>query len=550
SEEGGPGLEAGSGAFAPATDHQIAIPLMVTDKVLGVLNIQQRQVNALEQTDLDTFNILARQVAIALYNASLFEQIEQHLKDTKVRLDVSQALSSTKSEDDVLDTMMHQMSFYPFTSVGIYLTDSAADQLTMIAAREAFPQHTRSDFPRGRRITEDEIPFMRYLTPVDTIVIDNIDQDARVDPVLYERVSKVGARSFAVFPITVGQQWLGNIVAFSEQVDDFDPQQIRLYQMLAEQGAIALREARLRNQLLRVNAAIESTSDAILLVDLDGNATYFNNAFSDLFGYDLVDLNRFNYLAHLFRENEQGAGIFEHALHNGLWYGETILRTHHNTIVPVDLRVNIIQGETGQAAGLIYAITDLSERQVAQANLRESLAQAERAKREWEFTADALPQFVALLDYHGYIVRANRTVETWGLSKVVNVRKQQLHDLLHPHCDDIRCYLHTLWASTRSPEFGLGNPVEMDVKDEQLERYLNIQIHPIQTNTNSKEAVTIFAVTVIQDISRRIRLVSELTRHQRHLETLVEARTIELTLANNQLQEQIAERKKIEAALK
>ncbi|MGB9149759.1 MAG: hypothetical protein WCB36_05880, partial [Burkholderiales bacterium] len=41
-----------------------------------------------------------------------------------------------------------------------------------------------------------------------------------------------------------------------------------------------------------------------------------------------------------------------------------------------------------------------------------------QAKLEWESTADSLPQMVFLLDEKTNVIRANRTVERWGVGRV------------------------------------------------------------------------------------------------------------------------------------
>ena len=51
----------------------------------------------------------------------------------------------------------------------------------------------------------------------------------------------------------------------------------------------------------------------------------------------------------------------------------------------------------------------------------ERRAAIEKAKREWECTADALPALVCLLNSQGVVLRANRVVEHWGLGSVGSV---------------------------------------------------------------------------------------------------------------------------------
>lgn len=61
----------------PQTRTEMSIPLVVSEKMLGVLDLQDDQPGRFGQSDLDTFSILAGQVAIAIENARLFEEQQQ-----------------------------------------------------------------------------------------------------------------------------------------------------------------------------------------------------------------------------------------------------------------------------------------------------------------------------------------------------------------------------------------------------------------------------------------------------------------------------------------
>uniref|UniRef100_A0ACD5GP70 ATP-binding protein n=1 Tax=Desertifilum tharense IPPAS B-1220 TaxID=1781255 RepID=A0ACD5GP70_9CYAN len=56
---------------------QVAVPLTIGGKLLGVLDIQDRTSQRFSESDLETFKTLAAQIAIALENARLFDEIQQ-----------------------------------------------------------------------------------------------------------------------------------------------------------------------------------------------------------------------------------------------------------------------------------------------------------------------------------------------------------------------------------------------------------------------------------------------------------------------------------------
>ncbi|MBN1179426.1 MAG: GAF domain-containing protein, partial [Anaerolineae bacterium] len=61
----------------PQTRSELAIPLVVSDKVLGVLDLQANQPNRFTEVDRDTFRSLAGQVATSLQTAELFTQVQK-----------------------------------------------------------------------------------------------------------------------------------------------------------------------------------------------------------------------------------------------------------------------------------------------------------------------------------------------------------------------------------------------------------------------------------------------------------------------------------------
>ncbi|MCK6627243.1 MAG: PAS domain-containing protein [Anaerolineae bacterium] len=67
----------------PETRSEMAVPLIVGDNVLGVLDVQADTVNRFTEEDKQIILILAGQIAVALRNASLYQQTQAALTDLK-----------------------------------------------------------------------------------------------------------------------------------------------------------------------------------------------------------------------------------------------------------------------------------------------------------------------------------------------------------------------------------------------------------------------------------------------------------------------------------
>jgi GAF domain-containing protein/HAMP domain-containing protein len=67
----------------PNTRSEMALPLKVRDRTVGVLDVQSERPGAFTENDANTLSILADQIAIALENAQLFSQTQQALSEAQ-----------------------------------------------------------------------------------------------------------------------------------------------------------------------------------------------------------------------------------------------------------------------------------------------------------------------------------------------------------------------------------------------------------------------------------------------------------------------------------
>ena len=153
--------------------------------------------------------------------------------------------------------------------------------------------------------------------------------------------------------------------------------------------------------------------------------------------------------------------------------------------------------------------------------VQQSLYQIERAKQEWEITADSLSSVICLLDRQGRVLRVNRTIEQWSLAEVLNVKGQNVHELLHPACADSSCYLNAFLAHAWD-EVSMGISIGCEEFDPHLERHVRIQFRPIFSNSAKLDDTvsTNFAVAVVEDITRQKQAENALKRHNTMLAVL------------------------------
>ncbi len=182
--------------------------------------------------------------------------------------------------------------------------------------------------------------------------------------------------------------------------------------------------------------------------------------------------------------------------------------------------------------------------------LNGSMVRIARAKREWECTADTLPQLVLMLDAEGQVVRANRTVESWGLAGIAEVPGRQVHDLLHPGCVDPSCYFSRFWSEAKHGTQA-GTTVHCENDDPILKRHVQIQARPtLYGDEQPVDPGASSVVVIIHDITDLMLGEQALRIMNNELGERVKTRTEQLEGTNRRMQKEIMERYLAETALR
>ncbi|HSL42764.1 MAG TPA: GAF domain-containing protein [Anaerolineales bacterium] len=96
----------------PMTRSEVALPLVVRNKVLGVLDIQSDQPQAFNTDDIDVLQTLADQVAIAIENARLMDE-------TQAALIQLEALTSTRTREAWSKKLREKNRIFTYTPLGL-----------------------------------------------------------------------------------------------------------------------------------------------------------------------------------------------------------------------------------------------------------------------------------------------------------------------------------------------------------------------------------------------------------------------------------------------
>ena len=91
----------------PLTRSEMAVPIIVDDNIMGVLDVQDDKIASLDEGDAKLMRSLANQIAVALTNAQLFEQTQHRAVELANAKEAAEAASRAKSE--FLASMSHEL---------------------------------------------------------------------------------------------------------------------------------------------------------------------------------------------------------------------------------------------------------------------------------------------------------------------------------------------------------------------------------------------------------------------------------------------------------
>jgi PAS domain S-box-containing protein len=161
----------------PDTRSEVAVPLVVRGRLLGVLDVQDDAAGRFDQADVDTFGALAGQIAVALDNARLFGDLTatQRRLDTLIARLPQVVLYETGGDSEYISSNVADLMGYPIESFRsdrnffpslIHPDDVSAAHDTVQAWRAAGAHGVARIEFRARRSDGSELWLADYMVDV------------------------------------------------------------------------------------------------------------------------------------------------------------------------------------------------------------------------------------------------------------------------------------------------------------------------------------------------------------------------------------------------
>lgn len=93
----------------PDTKSEIAVPISLGSEVLGVLDVQQNNINGLTQADADLLQAISYQVAVALRNAQAYSQTQKVAEHESLVNEISRKIQNTATIEQALQVTAREL---------------------------------------------------------------------------------------------------------------------------------------------------------------------------------------------------------------------------------------------------------------------------------------------------------------------------------------------------------------------------------------------------------------------------------------------------------
>lgn len=93
----------------PHTKSEVAVPIAIGGNVLGVLDVQQDEVGALQQEDADLLQSIANQIAVALQNTRIYAQVQHQASREALIAAIGQRIQHTSTTEDALKIAVREV---------------------------------------------------------------------------------------------------------------------------------------------------------------------------------------------------------------------------------------------------------------------------------------------------------------------------------------------------------------------------------------------------------------------------------------------------------
>lgn len=233
----------------PDTRSELALPLRMGNKMLGVLDIRSKHTAAFLEDDIPALQSLANQVTIAIQNASLYQREQSRRRLAEILYEAGRSISHTLDMEEVLNLILaHLATIVSYDRAAVMLK---RETVLEFAAARGFPADIE---PRQLEvfIKEGDV-FAEISETQQPLSIPDVSKR----PDWHQVPQLPQARSWLGVPLIRFDAVIGMFSLTREALNAYTDDEVTLVAAFAGQAAISLENARLYDEITRFSQHLE-----------------------------------------------------------------------------------------------------------------------------------------------------------------------------------------------------------------------------------------------------------------------------------------------------
>jgi PAS domain S-box-containing protein len=246
----------------------LGVPLIRGGDVVGMIALGKAEPGFYTTQAEQVAATFANQVAVALINADLYSDAERRTQRLSLLNRVSVALARSLDNEDILEIALREVAQMLRVPQG----------RAFVIERDFNIARGVVEYPRGEyppaSIDFDASPVLQYISEnLRPLIVENVLELESDEPLSQTiKTRKIGA--FIALPIAMAGQPIGLLeMEVPDSAHQFEPEQVELAMIVANQAAIALQNANLLEQTLvrtrELETLLEAAQATSFTLDLD-----------------------------------------------------------------------------------------------------------------------------------------------------------------------------------------------------------------------------------------------------------------------------------------
>ena len=231
----------------PNVRSELAVPLIVKNKVIGLIDIESIQPNHFTEEHKHLLTLIASRVAVGVENARLYTRASRQAKTLLLLNEIARELTSILNLDEVFKRVGESLKkVLDYQMFSIMLLDSTGEKLQhRFSLRFQENVQLKHDIPVGRGLVGYAVEKN------EAVLVPDVTKDARYIALNPE------TRSELVVPLVYKERVIGVLDIEHVKRNFFTEEHKRTIITLAAQIAIAIENARLYEQIARQEKRLE-----------------------------------------------------------------------------------------------------------------------------------------------------------------------------------------------------------------------------------------------------------------------------------------------------